>query len=475
MKVAAIDQGTTSTRILLADGPDLSIQHSLIHPQSYPHPGWVEQDPETLLKNIRVCLETVGPVDRLGIANQGESCLAWDRKTGETITAVIVWQDSRTRETTEKLKAEGAEHITLERAGLPLDPYFSGSKLGWIINHIPRAQGLLKTGDLCLGTTDSFFLFRLTGEFATDITTASRTSLMNLKTGCWDPVLCDLFGVPLEALPEIRPTTGSFGKVCIDNVEVPITANVVDQQASLYGHGCRTSGDVKVTFGTGAFALAVTGTTPIQTNDGGLLPTIAWQLGSNKPVYAIDGGVYNAGSALDWVRSLGLFSQFEDINTFQSDSAISRGLAFVPALSGLGCPHWDWSATGLWIGLSLEHNAMDLVQAVLEGIAFRTAEVIESLEKSGPINKLSIDGGLSRNRYFVHFLADVLEKEVAIQSFDELTAYGCALLASTDKTLAQYISGHTVIKPIKTSYTDDMQIARQRFSDAISRSTSWKL
>ncbi len=256
MRIAALDQGTTSTRVLVVDMQGRAdIQLALRHQQHHPRPGWVEHDPLELLANLQRCLEATGRVDAIGLANQGESCLAWDAITGAPLSPVIVWQDNRTAAHIEELRADGAEALTLERAGLPLDAYFSASKLAWIVRHLPEAQAALSAGRLRLGTTDAYFLDRLTGVYATDITTASRTSLMNLASGQWDPDLCALFGVPLQALPQIRATVGDFGRIG----QTPISASVVDQQASLYGHGCRKPGDAKITFGTGAFALTVTG------------------------------------------------------------------------------------------------------------------------------------------------------------------------------------------------------------------------
>jgi len=240
MRVAAIDQGTTSTRVLVADTDGaIEIACAITHRQIHPKTGWVEHDPEELLANIRSCLEAAGPVDAIGLDNQGESCLAWDARTGSALSPVIVWQDNRTADIVERLKGANAEALTLARAGLPLDAYFSASKLRWIIDNIPAAKAAMQAGHLRLGTTDAFFLDRLTGNFATDVTTASRTSLMNLETRQWDVDLCALFGVPIECLPKIRPTVIELGSVS----GVPITAAVVDQQAALFGHGCRKPGD----------------------------------------------------------------------------------------------------------------------------------------------------------------------------------------------------------------------------------------
>ncbi|AXV17640.1 glycerol kinase (plasmid) [Neorhizobium sp. SOG26] len=425
MRVLAIDQGTTSTRALILDEAGMRLVHSVEHQQIYPAPGLVEHDPEELITNLVACLGAAPEVDCVGLANQGESCLAWDADTKTAISPVIVWQDARTASVCDRLKAEGAETLTLERAGLPLDPYFSATKLGWIVENIPQAKTLLAQNQLRLGTTDAFFRDRLTGEFATDPTTASRTSLLNLSTLEWDPELCAMFGVPIEALPPIRSTTGALGNF---SNGLPLTASIVDQQAALFGHGARNAGDAKITFGTGAFALTLTDRllrTP------GVLPTIAWVEAGKPPVYALDGGVYAASSAVNFARQIGLFSSFDEINHFDTKPAIARGLAFVPALAGLACPHWDRNARGAWMGLSLDTSKTDMMQAVLEGVAFRVAEVKASMAniagKAGPI---SIDGGMSQNPWFCQFLADVLGSPVLISQEPELTALGCAQLAA---------------------------------------------
>jgi glycerol kinase len=264
----------------------------------------------------------------------------------------------------------GQRPLTRSRAGLPLDAYFAASKLRWLLDHAPDARRLARQGLLRLGTSDAFFLDRLCGVYATDITTASRTSLMNLATGTWDPELCRLFGVPIGLLPPIVPSVHPFGE--IRGRGLSLTAAIVDQQAALFGHGCHLPGDIKITFGTGAFALAVAGDKP-PAGDGGMLPTVAWRIG-DRTAYAMDGGVYNAASALNWVRGLGLFTDLREIDSFQGPTALERGLAFVPALSGLACPYWDRSAAGLWLGMGLETTRDHMLQAVLEGIAMRSAQ-----------------------------------------------------------------------------------------------------
>ncbi|MFC5387425.1 FGGY family carbohydrate kinase [Aquamicrobium segne] len=424
-KTLAIDQGTTSTRAFVADETGIHCVHTVEHRQYYPHSGHVEHDPEELLKNIRACLDAAPHIDCVGIANQGESCLAWDARTGRAITPVIVWQDDRTADICDQLHQQGFEPMVRERAGLPIDPYFSGSKLGWILQHVPEAQKLSQTGNLRLGTTDAFFRDRLTGNFVTDPTTASRTSLMNLHTRQWDAELCRIFSVPIEALPQICPTGGQLGNLPNG---VPLTASIVDQQAALFGHGARLPGHTKITFGTGAFVLTLTDTL----YDGGpLLPTIAWAEDGAQPMHALDGGVYTASSAVNWSREIGLFDDWTQIDHFSSEPAISRGLVFVPALAGLAAPHWDRHARGAWFGLGLDTSRSDMMQAVLEGIAFRVGEILAEMEKQVAIvAPISIDGGMSRNPWFCQFVADCLGRQISVSGEAELTALGCAQLAA---------------------------------------------
>jgi glycerol kinase len=315
----------------------------------------------------------------------------------------------------------------MARAGLPLDPYFSASKLGWILRHIPRAAELARLGHLRLGTTDAFFRDRLSGRFETDIATASRTSLMNLATAEWDPDLCALFGVPLDCLPVIGPTSGDLG-------DLPggarLHASIVDQQAALFGHGCRTPGATKVTFGTGAFVQCLTGAL-VRPERPGPLPTVAWQRQGQPVTYALDGGVYAAGSAVNWAEGLGLFQTFDEISAFARPAAIDRGIAFVPALAGLGCPHWSRAARGAWLGLSLGDGKADLMQALLEGIALRTAEVLAAMDALHPFQgAVSVDGGLSTNAYFVDFLSQIAGHDLFLPEETEQTAAGLARMAA---------------------------------------------
>lgn len=470
MRIVAIDQGTTSTRALLL-GPDGGLVPimSLPHGQSYPAPGHVEQDGEELLSNILRCLTAARP-DVVGLANQGESCLAWDARDGRPICPVISWQDDRTADMTAALDRQGAGPLVMARAGLPLDPYFSASKLGWIMRHVPRAAELAAQGHLRLGTTDAFFRDRLTGRFQTDVATASRTSLMTLETGMWDADLCSLFGVPIECLPMIGPTSGDLGVL---PGGARLAASIVDQQAALFGHGCHRPGAAKVTFGTGAFVQCLTGRL-VRPERPGPLPTVAWQKSGDATTYALDGGVYAAASAVNWARDLGLFQDFPEISSFTAQPAIDRGIAFVPALAGLGCPHWSRAARGAWLGLSLGTGKADMMQALLEGIALRTAEVLAAMNGLHAFEgAVSVDGGLSQNDYFVRFFTEVAGHDLALSAETEQTAAGVAWMAAEACSITRLptLRSHTLPADFtkrarRISLFDSARRAIESFSEA---------
>ncbi|HET6158773.1 MAG TPA: FGGY family carbohydrate kinase [Dongiaceae bacterium] len=472
--VIAIDQGTTGTKAhrLRGDGTFETVA-SFEHRQIYPQQGWVEHDPDELARHVDTALAGAGSAAAIGIANQGETVVAWDAVTKRPIYNAIVWQDARTADVTERMKVDGAEVLTLSVAGLPLDPYFSAAKLRWLLDNVPDAKTLRSAGRLRLGTSDSFFLDRLTGRFATDVTTASRTSLMNLETLQWDPRLTDLFGVPIECLPEICPTAGLFA----DAHGVPVTASVVDQQAALFGHGCRRKGDAKITFGTGAFALAVAGSTVPRDRESGLEATIAWKIGDAPPAYALQGGLYNAASAVNWARSLGLFTDYQEIDDFAGESAIARNLIFVPALSGLSCPYWDRRAAGLWLGMGLETTRADMMQALLEGVALLAEKVMAAINKLSPLAPvLSVDGGLTRNQYFTRFLADAINKRVRVPSSAELTGLGAAQLAMIGAGLADLDSlppAPQLLAEIAPGAPLSSTL-HAAFSEAVARSRNWR-
>lgn len=428
---AGIDQGTTTSRVLtINEQGQYKIAHSCGHRQITPRAGWVEHDPEELIKNLKECIDKAGNIDALGIDNQGESVVAWDSETGEAVYNVIVWQDARTQDEIQKLKDKGYEKLVQERCGLPLDPYFSASKLAWIIKNVPRAQKLLDKGRLMLGTTDTFFMYRLCGVYATDYNTASRTSLLNLKTLQWDEELCRIFEVPIEILPPIKDCIGIFGYTKnSQGLSIPLSASLVDQFACIYGHGCRKPGDAKITFGTGAFMESLTGY-DIPQNKFGLLPVLAWKFPNEKPMFGLDGGVYNAASAVNWAKKVGLFNSYSEINSFDKEYAICRDLIFIPALSGLSCPYWDRSAAALWVGMGLETENKDMMQALIEGVALRANTVLKAMSEVCDLgNTLSIDGGMTANPYFMQFLADITQKEIKVPACSEISSYGTAILA----------------------------------------------
>jgi glycerol kinase len=467
MRIGAIDQGTTSTRIVMADGGSVRVAGNYRHRTTFPESGWVEQDAGEILGNIRRLIAEAGSFDGLGLANQGESCLAWDAATGEPLTPAIVWQDSRSAADLAAFGPGVAARVT-SLSGVPLDPYFSASKLGWIMRNVPAAAEARRRGTLRLGTTDAFYLDRLTGTFATDRATASRTSLMNLASGAWDAELCEIFGVPIECLPPIRSNIGDFG--CVAGI--PLLASIVDQQAALYGHGCRETGDLKITFGTGAFALAISdGAVSVETARG-LLPTVAWDI-DGAIRYAIDGGVYDVGSAVDWAIGAGIATDHTDFQSFEGPSAISRGLVFVPAFSGLAAPYWDRTAAPAILGLGPETTRRDLCRALLEGIALSTAGVVVVMgEVIGLNDTISIDGGVSRSPYFVQFLADCLGRCVRVRGLAEQTALGVALLVAKGLGVSIRIpeGDDRIVQPM--SRLPDG--ARDRFEEAVARSRGWR-
>ncbi len=478
--VVGIDQGTTATKsVLLCEDGQLRLVSNRKHKQIYPRSGWVEHDPEELLANVKSGLEEaanqcLGSLAGIGIDNQGETIVAWDAKTGEPIYNAIVWQDDRTQQKIEELKADGVEAEVLQRAGLPLDPYFSASKMRWILDHVPAASELLKKSRLRIATSDAFFLDRMTGVYATDPATASRTSLLNLEQFEWDEQLCKIFGVPSEVLPEVKHTVGDFG--VYETLDCAITANIVDQQAALYGHSCTEVGDTKITFGTGAFALTNTGVKIFRRPDQGFLPTIAWELEPGQISYAVDAGLYNAGSAVEWLLDLSLTDTVVSLNQFEQDSVAAKGQFFVPALSGLGCPYWERSATALWIGLDQQTSKIDLCQSVIEGVAFRSSQLIDSLAKEFPIpSTIPVDGGLSKNPFFCQFFANLIQREIVVPSTTEITAFGTAMLAMNG---ANSTTSNAELNRSEFSARyfpkKKLDAEKAKFKEAVERSRNWK-
>jgi len=480
MLVAGIDQGTTSTKaLLLGDDGTLRVFPGLRHIQSYPAPGRVEQDPRELLENVVAAAETaVGAGARtLGLANQGETVIAWNRVTGQPLAPAIVWQDQRTSDAIAQLAAQGLGEEISQRSGLPLDAYFSASKLRWLLDNVPDARELATRGSLGLGTSDSYFIERLTGRYATDPTTASRTSLMSLANCAWDDRLCEIFGVPIETLPEIVDDSDPVGEIRLDAGTATLGAAVVDQVAALYGHGCRQTADGKITIGTGAFALLIAAEGRPEAPSKGSVMSAAWQTPRGR-AYAADGGVYSAASALEWLKRVGVMRDNSDLEALDGQSAVSMGTIFVPALSGLGFPHWDRRAAGMFIGIDAGTERETLIKAVLEGIAFRVSEVLDALGFA-PDTAVPIDGGLSRCVYFCDFLSNVSVRPLISRGDVEITALGVAQLAAccvagqTPGATPGLVEMEAVRIEPRLSQTQARDW-RARFTDALGRSRAWR-
>jgi glycerol kinase len=467
--ILALDQGTTSTKAYVSvDGGDAAFIGGRAHRQIHPRAGWVEHNPIEISDHVLDLALLAGPSQAIGLANQGETVVAWDALSKRPLYNAIVWQDERTRDELKRLQSAGLEALTLERAGLPLDPYFSASKLRWLLDNAEGARELARAGRLRLGTSDAFLLDRLSGVFCTDVTTASRTSLANLSTLQWDEDLCEAFGVPIELLPPIRSTTGPLGEIAGCGV---LCASIVDQQAALFGHGCREPGDLKITFGTGAFGLALTGKAPPLGVGSGLLPTCAWRLGQTSPEYALDGGVLTAGAAVEWLKTIGLLESFEEFDAFQGPSAASLGVMFAPTQAGLGSPHWDRSARGLWIGMGLATSRADLCRAVIEGIAFRAAELVGAFDAITPCAKIRIDGGLTRSRYFCGFFAEAIGREVWVSESSDVSAIGLLKLASLHVSSEERAIEPKYRQVAPTGTLSDA--GRERFAEALRRARNW--
>ena len=438
--VLAIDEGTTGARALVIaeDGRVLGRGYREI-PQHFPRPGWVEHDPEDLwrstLEASREALAQAGTRPAaIGITNQRETVCVWDRKTGAPLHRAIVWQDRRTAERCAALAAGPSGAVIRDRTGLVLDPYFSGTKIEWMIDQVPGVRGRVSGGDAVFGTVDSWLLYRLTGgrTFATDHTNASRTLLYNIRALGWDDVLLDLFGVPRHALPEVRASSGDFGVAGADHfgAEIPILGVAGDQQAALYGQGCWSAGQAKNTYGTGAFLLLNTGATPARSS-AGLLTTVACDP-AGRPAYALEGSVFIAGAAVQWLRDgLGIIARADETDALARSVPDSGGVVFVPAFVGLGAPHWEPAARGTIVGLTRGTTRAHLARAALEAMAFSTRDLLLAMTADAHLDlaALQVDGGASANDWLMQFQADVLEVPVARPDLVETTSLGAAGLA----------------------------------------------
>ncbi len=439
----AIDQGTTSSRAIVFDAlgrPRASAQKEFT--QHFPHPGRVEHDAREIwtgvLETARAALEEAREKEGLdvlavAITNQRETTVIWDRATGEPIHHAIVWQDRRTAEICERLKKDGAEDEVQRRTGLLLDPYFSATKIAWLLDEIPGARARAERGELAFGTIDSWLLWNLTGGglHATDVTNASRTLLLNLVRRRWDEEMCRLFRVPTALLPEVRASDADFGMTApgVFDRPLPIRGIAGDQQAALVGQACFRAGQTKVTFGTGAFALVNTGPVPARSRHR-LLSTIAYEIGG-RAAYALEGAVFNAGTVVKWLRDeLGLIARAEETEALARSLSGNDGVYLVPAFTGLGAPHWDPHARGLVCGLSRGTGRAHLARAALESVAYQTADLLDAMAADAVRpNEIRVDGGMSANDWLMQFLADIVRLPVHRPHVHETTALGAAFLA----------------------------------------------
>jgi glycerol kinase len=489
MPVLAIDAGTTGVTALVVgeDGAVLSRGYREFA-QLFPRPGWVEHEPEDIwTATVAACREALTGTDAqptcVGITDQRETAVVWDRRTRQAPRPAIVWQDRRTTGVCDRLREDGVEPRVAELTGLRLDPYFTGTKFAWLAEHEKRTWDGVRDGSLALGTVDSYVITRLTGGavHVTDPSNASRTLLFDLTTGDWSDELCALFDVPRSALPEVVPSSGVVGTTDPDaflGLSLPIAGIAGDQQAALFGQACYAPGDTKCTYGTGSFVLTNTGPSPVR-SDAGLLTTVAWDIGDGL-VYALEGSIFVTGAAVQWLRDgLGLIDSAAEIEGLAATVPDSGEVVFVPALTGLGAPHWDPHARGALLGLTRGTSRAHIARATLESIAFQVRDVVDVMvsEAGLSVPELSADGGASANGLLLQLQADQLGVPVRRPVVAETTALGAAFLAglgtgvwaSTDE-LARTWALDRRFEP-EPGRRDDGRYDRWR--DAVSRAGGW--
>jgi glycerol kinase len=441
--ILALDQGTTGSRALVVD-PEGAVRGSgyVELPQHYPKPGWVEHDAgeiwETTAQAIGQALGTAriqaAEVAAIGITNQRETAMLWERASGRPVHRAIVWQCRRTAPFCERLKSDGHEAEFRRKTGLMLDPYFSGTKIRWLLDEVPEARQRAERGELCFGTVDSWLLWRLTGGavHATDPTNASRTLCFDIRTLRWDEGLCKILGVPVALLPEVRPSAGAFGETVAGVLPagIPVTGIAGDQQSALFGQCCFEPGMAKNTYGTGCFILLNTGARPVA-SEHGLLTTVAWQIGG-ATTYALEGSVFIGGAVVQWLRDgLGIIGSAAESEALAGAVADTGGVYLVPAFTGLGAPYWDPYARGVLVGLTRGTTRAHIARAALEAIAYQNRDVLDAMaqDSGARLTALRVDGGAAANNFLCQFQADVLDVEVLRPAVTETTAMGAAFLA----------------------------------------------
>ena len=439
----AIDQGTSSSRSIAftARGAIVAVDQ---HPfeQIYPASGWVEHDPEviwaTTISTTREVLKQLRakqlPVTAIGITNQRETTLLWDRRTGIPVYNAIVWQDRRTADECRKLQEAGREDEVIEKTGLRLDPYFSATKLMWILDNVSGAREAAAAGHLAFGTVDTYLIWRLTGGrvHATDVSNASRTALFDIRKCCWDEALCELFRVPSNCLPEVRDSAADFGVTDADifGTPMPIRGVAGDQQAALVGQACFTEGDVKSTYGTGAFLVLNTGRQLVRSQNR-LLSTIAYRL-KGETTYALEGSILSAGSTIQWLRDgLGIIARAPEIELLAQSVPDTGGVYLLPAFTGLGAPYWDPDARGGIVGLTRATGRGEIARAGLDSVVYQTRDLLDAMAADGiGPSQLKVDGGMAQNGFFLQRLADILGVPILRPKMAESTAFGAACLAA---------------------------------------------
>lgn len=444
--IAAIDQGTTSSRCIIFDhaGTIVSVDQQE-HKQIYPKPGWVEHNPIEIWQRVREVVENalinarLAPRDlaAVGITNQRETTLIWDRTTGTPYSNAIVWQDTRTSEICAELAKGYGNDRFREKCGLPLNPYFSGTKIKWMLDYTPGLRAAAERGDAIFGTIDTWLIWKLTGGIeggmhVTDVTNASRTMLMNLRTLDWDDGILEIFDIPRKMLPVIQPSSGIFGTVTEEFLAgVPVAGVLGDQQAALFGQTCFTRGEAKNTYGTGCFMLLNTGEEAVPSTSG-LLTTVAYKIGNHRPVYALEGSIAISGSLVQWMRdNLQLIQNSKEVEELANSVSDNGGVYFVPAFSGLFAPHWRSDARGVIVGLTSYVNRGHIARAALEATAFQTREVLDAMERDSKVKltTLKVDGGMTVNQTLMQFQSDILNVPVVRPIVKETTALGAAYAA----------------------------------------------
>jgi glycerol kinase len=490
--VLALDQGTTSSRAIVFDhGGKVRAVAQREFAQIFPRPGWVEHDPrEIWASQIAVATEALGragirPQDlaAVGITNQRETTVVWDRETGDPVCNAIVWQDRRTAEFCDRLETEGHAALVRERTGLVIDAYFSASKLAWILEHVPGARERAEAGRLAFGTVDSWLVWKLTGgaTHITDVTNASRTMLFNIHTLQWDDELLRLFGVPASLLPEVRASSEVYGRVSttLGLEHVAVAGIAGDQQAALFGQMCTTPGLAKNTYGTGCFLLQNTGTTPVASANR-LVTTVAWQV-NGRTEYALEGSVFIGGAVVQWLRDgLGLITRSQDVEALAASVDDNGGVYLVPAFAGLGAPHWDAYARGTIVGLTRGTTAGHVARAALESIAYQVSDLLAAVQADSGIalGELRVDGGASVNDALMQFQADLLGVPVVRPAVTETTALGAAYLAglavgfwsSVDEIAGQWEAERRFEPRMARGEADRL---RARWHAALERSRGW--